>query len=102
MVLASAPSGANTSSRELIDPDPYAARFAAAGRAGARNAALVARCAHGYRAKQEPFAEAPARPGLDTLRGRSAFALLRNLDIHPVAYDARNHVEAARQLLYRR
>src|SRR4051812_17168290 len=88
MALASAPPGANTSSRELIDANPDAARFAGAVRT------------HGDGAELEPFAEAAARGGGRALIGRCSLALLRHLDLHPVACHARDDFEAARELLY--
>src|SRR5437588_9069852 len=100
MALASAPPGANTSSRELIDANPDAARFAASARAGARNTALVARRARGDGAELEPFAEPAARCGARALIRRCSLALLRHLDLHPVAYHAWDHFEAAGELLH--
>src|SRR5947209_14696701 len=90
IAAASAPSGANTSSRELIDPDPDAPRLAAQG------------AAHRHRAELEPFAPAPARHAVRALVGRRVLPLLHDLHLHGVARQPWNHLEAARRLLHHR
>src|SRR5947209_19822308 len=80
IAAASAPSGANTSSRELIDPDPDTPRLAAGGTVGTGLPALVARAAHCHRAELEPLAKAPARHGVRALVGSRVLPLLHDLD----------------------